>query len=75
MIVLYNADFRVDERDMFHSGAHAEAFAFSGTDNAVLDELIDRHRLDQAMIVEGEAPDDVAGFAERMSRLMSHVYG
>jgi molecular chaperone HtpG len=31
--------------------------------------------LDQAMIVEGEAPDDVAGFAERMSRLMSQVYG
>ncbi|MDX1715627.1 MAG: molecular chaperone HtpG [Anderseniella sp.] len=31
--------------------------------------------LDQAMILEGEAPDDVAGFAERLSKLMQQVYG
>jgi molecular chaperone HtpG len=31
--------------------------------------------LDQAIIVEGEAPDDVAGFAERLSKLMQQVYG
>ncbi len=31
--------------------------------------------LDQAVILEGEAPDDVAGFAERLSKLMAKVYG
>jgi molecular chaperone HtpG len=31
--------------------------------------------LDQAVILEGEAPDDVAGFAERLSTLMAKVYG
>ena len=31
--------------------------------------------LDQAMILEGEPPEDAAGFAERLSRLMSQVYG
>jgi molecular chaperone HtpG len=30
---------------------------------------------DQAVILEGEAPDDVAGFAERLSALMAKVYG
>ena len=31
--------------------------------------------LDQAVILEGEAPDDVTGFAERLSKLMAKVYG
>jgi molecular chaperone HtpG len=31
--------------------------------------------LDQAVILEGETPDDVAGFAERLSALMAKVYG
>ena len=40
-IVLYNADFRVDERDMFHSESLGEGYAFSGTNNPTLDHLLD----------------------------------
>ena len=31
--------------------------------------------LDQARVLEGEAPADAAGFAERLSKLMTQVYG